>query len=101
MVACAIVTCFTRPPQRGRGGFALSSSYGNLSKALLASFRHILQCPPFGLAYGCPHEGHGQHGSHCIESVSASETDGMQQGEERDGHGEVRRPVGSARDSQR
>src|SRR6266705_6629838 len=101
MVACAIVTCFTRHPQRGRGCFALSSSNGNLSTAPSSSFRYFLQCPPFGLAYGSPHEGHGQHGGHRIESVSASETDGIQQWQKCDGHGEVRHPVGGAGDRQR
>src|SRR5262245_3384324 len=55
---------------------------GNLSYARSASVRHFLQGPPFGLAYGSPHKGQGQHGGHRIESISASETDGIQQGEE-------------------
>src|SRR5438093_12766162 len=89
------------PSPTGEGRLALSSSNGNLSTAPSSSFRHVLQCPPFGLAYGSPHEGQGQHGGHRIESVSAGETDGMQQWEERDGHGEVPHPVGGARDRQR
>src|SRR4029453_9827245 len=53
------------------------------------------------LSRGGPHQGQGQHGGHCIESVSTGETGRIQQWEESDCHGEVRRPVGGAGDRQR
>src|SRR5215475_11323331 len=81
------------PSPTGEGRLCIVILIWNLPNALLASVRHVLQGLTFCLAYGSPHEGQRQHGGHRIESVSAGETDGIQQWEESDGHGEVRRPV--------
>jgi hypothetical protein len=63
----------------------------------LRTILHLFQCLPFCLSYGKPYKGERDRCRYRVKSVSAGETDSIQQQSKRDGDGEIRRPIGGAR----